>query len=279
MTSKPNDDACQPARRAARPRRPRAGRAAATWRAERLTEIQRVACSAASVAPRAAGVLEHPRADRDDQPRLLGDRDELRRADRAAADAPPAQQRLVGRPSRRRRATRSAGTPGRARAARGRARGRSRSAEASRTTRRACLDRRDLRRRRRCGLARVGMPASAWPTSASGSMERSCGRRRCRRSRGEGPRVPPRVDRLLHRGRQRAIRGRALIAHQRRPRRRRRLVAAEPGNGFGTPPGGREPADQLPQPLVTGSVAEDVGDALKISRSTNSTARARVRST
>ena len=42
----------------------------------------------------AARLLEHPRPDRDDQPRLLGDRDELRGPD-LRPDALPPQQRLV----------------------------------------------------------------------------------------------------------------------------------------------------------------------------------------
>ena len=52
----------------------------------------------------AAGLAQHPAPDRDDQARLLGERDELVRADQAALGVLPAQQRLDARdaPSARR---------------------------------------------------------------------------------------------------------------------------------------------------------------------------------
>src|SRR4051794_35280894 len=43
----------------------------------------------------AAGLVEHPLADRDDQPARLGDRDEVVRGHQAALGILPAQQRLA----------------------------------------------------------------------------------------------------------------------------------------------------------------------------------------
>ena len=86
-----------------------------SWRGETLTLTASGSPSRrGQVAASPAGRAEHPRPDRDDQAGLLGDRDEARRADRAAlADAPSA---AAPRPSRScpSPARRSAGTAPRA---------------------------------------------------------------------------------------------------------------------------------------------------------------------
>ena len=66
-----------------------------SWRGERLTAITKSVWPCG--APRrglAAGLAEHPLADLDDQPALLGDRDEAGGGDRAELRVLPAQQRL-----------------------------------------------------------------------------------------------------------------------------------------------------------------------------------------
>ena len=67
-----------------------------SWRCETLTPSVRP-CAARQRAPLGelrARALEHLAAERDDQPRLLGDRHEVRRLDRLAVRAVPARERL-----------------------------------------------------------------------------------------------------------------------------------------------------------------------------------------
>src|SRR5438067_3925155 len=66
----------------------------ANWRADRLTAMQRPVAGVLPGAVLAAGGAQHPGADRDDQPGLLGQVDETVRAHQAQVRVAPADQRL-----------------------------------------------------------------------------------------------------------------------------------------------------------------------------------------
>ena len=193
----------------------------ATWRAERLTEIQ-PPVSATSSAPGAARVLEHPRADRDDQARLLGDRDEVGgpdlRARRAASAAAPRGRRSSPVGERHDR------LEDELELARARARPRGRSRCAAARPRAGAAPRRTARRARCRAPSRGRRRRRRGRSARRGRCRRRC-RARCRCSRRAGARCRRRRSAPAPR-RRRASRARARCA--RRPPRRRRRTRRRP---------------------------------------------------
>ena len=129
---------------------------ASIWRTDRFTAtvrrcarvgVGRVGCAATRRA--AARLLEHPRADRHDQAGLLGERDELVRADEPAARGAPSAAAPRRRPSPRSRGRRRAGSGPRTRRARARGAAPTRSPAAGRPWSAA------PRRTARCGPGRA----------------------------------------------------------------------------------------------------------------------------
>ena len=255
VSSRHSDDGVRPPARSA-PATTSSRSGCATWRAERLTEIQAPALGGERAAL-TARVLEHPRADRDDQPRLLGDRDELGGVDRAAAEAPPAQQRLVAH--RHAVAERHDRLEDELELA-----PLERALEVAlrlhaigRAPAQALVE--DLHAPAAALLGAVGRGVGVADQHVgigrAGRAERDPDARRQRRRAGLGGLLHGRGDAPSERQRGALV---DVLADD------DELVAAEPRDGVGGPHGGGHPAGERDQQRVAGGVAEEVVDALEV---------------
>ena len=214
------------------------------------------------LAPAAAGLAQHPAAERDDQAALLGDRDELRGRQQPAGGVVPAHQRLeAGDPLRVQvdgrlvvqHQLRPRGSPAAAR----------RAAPAARAPRRAARPRRP----RRVPLPRSLAQYIATSALRSVSSPVGLARHRLRPCRcWPAPSAWCRRPRPGRRGpaSSRSATSRARCRRRRPPCSTRELVAAEPGGGVALADGGADPLGDGDQQLVADAVAEAVVDVLEV---------------
>ena len=234
-----------------------------SWRGDRLTRSRsRGRPRGAPVGGLAAGLVEHPVADRDDQAGLLGDRDEARGADQAARRVLPAQQRLdaddaaVSRA--RPRLVEQLAARRRASASRSAASSSSRSSARARSA-----SSKNSQRALPCSLARY-MAASASRSSVLGVACVPSPTTRCRCWRSRSAARPSSSSGAAARaacGRRSRARRRAVDVARAGSRTRRRRSGRPCRSGRSARPQPLGDGDQQP---VAGAVAERVVDDLEV---------------